>query len=161
MDRYVCVRFSRRLGASARRGVGRGEVCYGGGRKRPMARVTTALRRRVVERVPPSPPPPPPGLTPSGQSRHHSLAVAPFHLIAPKSRCYSPPRLLSITPILDYMELPITYPSIPIWPKIPKVLRSLRCIASYTCSISYAKLYFWCDGWILMAKSSILKELCT
>lgn len=30
---------------------GEGEVCYGGVRKRPMARVTAALRRQVDERA--------------------------------------------------------------------------------------------------------------
>lgn len=119
MDRYVCVRCSRRLGASAGRGVGRGEVCYGGGRKRPMARVTTALRRQVVERAPPPSPPPPPGLPPSGH-RDTIAFVVPFHLTVPKSVCSSLPRPLSITPILDYKTLPITLPTISIWPEIPK-----------------------------------------
>lgn len=115
MDRKICVRFSRRLGASAGRGVGRGEVCYGGGRKRPMARVTAALRRQVDERAPPpvaaaaaGPDDDALGTTATPKLLSHCSALPRLNHAVPAH-----PRLLSITPILVYREL-LTFPNISI-----------------------------------------------
>ena len=86
-DLVWCVHDSRicsgRMGWA--RGCGAGRVCYGGGRKRPvarLARVRAALRRQVVERAAPPPQTLPPvascpTATPQPLSHRHRASASP------------------------------------------------------------------------------------